>query len=288
MREDGGETTVTAATLTRAASLVGPTVVAVGDIACEPGEEITGTQCRQAATAQLASTFAPRYVLALGDLQYRTGALSDYLGSYDESWGALKPITKPVPGNHEYGTPGASGYYTYFADQQPGPPGYYAFNIGSWRIYALNSNCDQVDCARQVRWLNRNMTRYPRRCSAIMMHHPRFSSGREHGSDPTMNLFWDVAYRHRADIALAGHDHTYERFMKLTPSAAYSRHGILSFVSGAGGRSLYAFGPTETGSVARDSHTSGVLALTLGTNRYSWQYKTIDGKVMDAGVRRCR
>jgi hypothetical protein len=30
-----------------------------------------------------------------------------------------------------------------------------------------------------------------------------------------------------------------------------------------------------------------VLALKLGSIRYGWQYKTIDGKVIDSGIRGC-
>jgi hypothetical protein len=30
-----------------------------------------------------------------------------------------------------------------------------------------------------------------------------------------------------------------------------------------------------------------VLALKLGSIRYGWQYKTIDGQVIDSGIRGC-
>ena len=53
-------------------------------------------------------------VLALGDIQYEDGAGADFDLSYDPAWGRVKAITRPVPGNHEYHTPGAAGYYDYF------------------------------------------------------------------------------------------------------------------------------------------------------------------------------
>lgn len=272
---------------TDVSTVSGPTVVAVGDIACEPGQPVTGTRCQQAATALLAQSYAPAYVLALGDTQYETGSLSAFRQSYDASWGLLKAITKPVPGNHEYGTPGASGYFTYFQRQQPGGAGYYAFDVENWRIYALNSNCTIIDCDRQVRWLDRNMGNNPRTCSAIMMHHPRFSSG-DHGSTAGMQQLWEVAYQHHADLALAGHDHDYERFRRMDPSGAAAGDGLFSFVSGTGGKGLYPFGTTVPGSRFRDSHAAGVLALTLGTTQFGYEYKTIDGNVLDSGVRNCR
>ncbi len=270
-----------------AATVTGPTVVAVGDISCQPGQAVTATTCQQAATALLAQSYAPSYVLALGDTQYETGSLYQYRHSYDTSWGLLKTITKPAPGNHEYGTPGASGYFTYFQDQQPGGAGYYAFDVGTWRIYALNSNCTIIDCDRQRRWLNRDMDSHPRTCSAIMMHHPRFSSG-EHGNTAAVKRFWNVAYSHHADIALAGHDHDYERFRRMDPAGAAAADGLFSFVSGAGGRSLYAFGTPVPGSRFRANDSAGVLALTLGSTQFGFEYKTIDGTVIDSGVRSCR
>ena len=47
------------------------------------------------------------------------------LASYGPSWGRLKSITRPVAGNHEYGTPGAAGYFDYFngVGQADGPAG---------------------------------------------------------------------------------------------------------------------------------------------------------------------
>ncbi len=266
----------------------GPTVVAVGDIACKPGDPVTPLRCQQDATAALAQTYDPRYVLGLGDLQYETGALTAFANSYDKSWGALKQVTRPVPGNHEYRTPEARDYYTYFEDQVSRAEGYYAFDVGSWRVYALNSNCTLIDCARQARWLNRQMTNTPRSCSAIMLHHPLFSSGGEHGNSSEGRRFWNVAYRHGADLALSGHDHDYERFRRMNPSGDPDLNGLFQFVAGTGGKSLYSFGSTVQGSLARDNHAAGVLALTLGEEQFAYEYKTIDGETVDSGVRDCR
>jgi acid phosphatase type 7 len=264
----------------------GPLIVAQGDISCAPGQERTATSCQSAATLRLAKRYDPRVVLALGDLQYETGALSAYESSYAATWGSLKAITRPVPGNHEYGTEGAAGYYGYFENRQPGPPGYYAFDVGTWRVYALNSNCDVVDCGRQNRWLDRQMSTNPRRCTAITMHHPRYSSAK-HGSNDSVAPFWQTALRHRTDVALAGHDHVYERFRRMDASGGQSATGIASFVAGAGGKTLYGFGSPVPGSAARHNRTFGVLALRLGKGSYAWEYRTIDGEVMDLGSARC-
>jgi hypothetical protein len=259
-------------------------VVAVGDIACPPGMAVTATACRQRATAALAQRVSPRVVLALGDLQYNSGRLADFRASYDASWGALKSITRPLPGNHEYVTPGASGYYSYFGRHAPG---YYVTRVGSWRVYMLNSNCAQIDCVRERSWLRNDLIAHPRACSAIAMHHPRYSSGDEHGSDPSLAPFWRIAYAHHVDLALAGHDHDYERFYRMDGDGHRRADGLLSFVSGTGGRSLYGLGTRAPGSAYFQSTDFGVLTLWLGKGAFAWKYRTIGGDVRDAGNSSC-
>ena len=263
-------------------------VVAVGDIACRPGAQVTKTACRHARTARLTRSLEPDAVLALGDLQYESGTLPDFRGSYDKTWGRLLDKTYPVPGNHEYRTPGARGYYAYFDDRQPGKPGYYAFNLGKWRVYALNSNCGDIACGAEYRWLKRDLAAKPRACSIFMMHHPRFSSGIEHGSDRDMARFFSIAVDNDVEMVLAGHDHDYERFRRMRASGAVDRSGVLSFVSGAGGKSAYDFGKVEEGSAYRLSGRFGVLRLALRQDRFNFSFRDIDGSVEDRGRRSCR
>jgi len=261
-------------------------VVAVGDIACPPGDAVTATTCQQAATARLTARFHPRYVIQLGDLQYEDGSLADYQGSYAKTWGRFNRISRPVPGNHDYHNSGAQGFFRYFK-RDTHPPGYYAFNAGRWRIYALNSNCSDIDCGAEAAWLNRDMSAHPKACSAIAMHHPRYSSGAVHGDSPEVQPLWQVAVRHHADLALAGHDHEYERFRSMDANGHLDRRGLVSFVAGTGGKELYSKGTTHLGSEKFDSHHFGVLALRLGAGRYAWRFTTINGRTIDAGVRRC-
>jgi acid phosphatase type 7 len=267
-------------------SVGGPLVVADGDIACAPGSTVTTTTCRDVATASLAGSYRPRWVFSLGDQQYETGRLTDFQNGYHKTWGRFRPITKPVPGNHEYETSGAAGYYGYFSNQTR-PPGYYAFNLGNWRIYALNSNCANVGCAREAAWLNDDMTANPHACTALMMHHPLYSSTLGRTGSPAVRPFWRIARAHGAELVLAGHSHNYERFRKLDAYGNPTPSGLTSFVAGAGGKSLHGAPSRVAGSVVFDSHRAGVLALKLGAVRYGWQYKTIDGRVIDSGIRNC-
>jgi acid phosphatase type 7 len=267
----------------------GPVVVAVGDMACQPGASVTRNHCQDAATARLARKYHPRWVFALGDLQYDAGRLTEFRRVYAHSWGSSKSITKPIPGNHEYRTSGASGYFDYWRGRTR-TPGYYAFDVDhrQWRVYALNSNCSYVSCAAEAHWLDRDMTRHPRRCSAMLMHHARYSSGEEHGDQTQVGPFWRIAIKHHADLALAAHDHIYERFQRMDAAGHPNPTGMTSFVSGTGGEELHGLRPRHTGSQASYNHRPGVLVLKLGSGSFAWMYKTIDGDTIDSGHADCR
>jgi hypothetical protein len=265
------------------------TVVAVGDIACPAGARKTRRTCHQAATAKAAIALGPDAVIPLGDEQYQKGSYRAFTHSYARSWGKLLPISWPVVGNHEYYTSGARGYYRYFAGRQDGSPGWYVRELNGWRLYFLNSNCGEVDCKAERAWLSTEMGKDPNAgCSLIAMHHPRFSSGGEHGSSRAMKPFWDIAYAHGAEIALSGHDHDQERFVPMTPDGvADPAHGIAQFVSGGGGRSLYAKGTPVPGSAYFRS-AFGVLELTLQPHSYSWRFLSARLGVRDSGSLDCR
>lgn len=271
----------------RPAAVPAVTVIAVGDIACAPGAKVTRTTCRHASTAKVAAAQKPDRVIALGDLQYPKGSYADFVNSYAKSWGAFKSITIPVVGNHEYLTPGAAGYYRYFKNRQPGAPGYYRRVINGWQVFVLNSNCNKIDCAAQRTWLANGLAAHPSSCSIIATHHPRFSSGGEHGSAAFMKPFWQIAYRNHVDIALSGHDHNYERFAPMDPSGVRVSTGIRQFVSGAGGKSHYAMGARVPGSQKFLASPFGVLKLTLRPTNYSWQFIGTGGRVLDSGTSAC-
>ena len=266
---------------------VGVRVVAVGDIACAPEEPMTKVSCQQAATAKLAESLDPALVLTLGDTQYPQSSLPELMGSYNKSWGALLDKTRPTIGNHEYRTPGAKGYYTYFKDRQPGPPGYYRLNIGGWKITVLNSNCTKVSCAEQAAWMDRMMKAYPAKCSIVTMHHPRYSSGSEHGNNTAVRPLWAVAYKHRNDIVLSGHEHDYEWFTRMDGLGRPLANGMQSFVVGTGGKDLYELGTRKPGSRYFQGSQHGVLALDLRQGSFGWKFYGIDGQVLDEGTRSC-
>jgi hypothetical protein len=232
-------------------------------------------------------------VFTAGDNAYEDGSAANYADCYDPTWGAFKDRTNPVPGNHEYQTANAAGYFGYFgaAAGTPGQ-GWYAYDLAGWRIYALNSNCGAIGgCgagSAQEQWLLNDLAANPRTCIAAIWHHPRFSSG-EHGNDPSMDTIWRDLMAAGAEFVINGHDHDYERFAPLTASGSIaSVNGTREFVVGTGGASLRAFGPTVTGSQVRNSATNGVMKFTLTATGYSWQFLPVAGKTFtDSGSGAC-
>jgi hypothetical protein len=262
-------------------------LVAVGgDVACDPDMQMPEGQCRDAETAELILSHEPAIVLVLGDIQYMSGSLRDFLRAYDLTWGRFKAITYPVPGNHEYLSGSAKGYFDYFGDQAGGANGYYAFDLNGWRLYALNSECDRIDCAAEREWMRADVRANRRLCQLMYMHRPRYSAG-GHAST-WVRPFWAVGYNNRFEIALAGHEHRYERFAPMNAHGAVVSDGIRSFNVGTGGKSLFRAGTSETGLQFKYHKNYGVLFLTLRPGSYSWEFRAIDDTLVDAGSGTCR
>src|SRR3954467_5780703 len=93
-------------------------------------------------------------VFTLGDHAYFHGTAQEFQQCYEPTWGRHRGRTRPVPGNHDYETPGAAAYFDYFgAAAGPSGLGYYSFEIGSWHAIALNSNISASTGSAQSVWL---------------------------------------------------------------------------------------------------------------------------------------
>ncbi len=294
--------TLLAAVPTRpsAAASADPVIAAAGDIACDllpsakPEADDGGPNvCHMGATAKLIAGLHPAAVLTLGDEQYADGSLDQFKNGYEKTWGAFKSITRPAPGNHEYHTPGAAGYFEYFGASAGDPAkGYYSFDLGGWHLIALNANCKQAGgCGAdspEVQWLAHDLAGHHAACTLAYWHQPRFSSGPHH-SDPTYDAFWRALYAAHTDLVLNGHDHDYERFSPQSPDAKPDPSlGIMEIVAGTGGRSHYKIGNIEPNSVVSNGVTYGVLAITLHPHGFDWRFIPEPGSTFaDSGSQAC-
>lgn len=232
-------------------------------------------------------------ILALGDLAYESGTAEQFAGCYDPSWGRHRSRTWPVPGNHEYETSGAAAYFAYFgaAAGVPGQ-GWYSFDLGAWHLIALNSNCNEIGgCgldSPQADWLSADLAANDAACTLAYWHHPRWSSGSEHGTDPSTDALWRMLAAAGADVVLTAHDHVYERFVPMDDDGAAAADGMVEFVVGTGGRSRYGFNKILPTSATRDNATYGVLQLNLHPDGYDWEFVSATGtRFADSGSADC-
>ncbi|WP_205609668.1 metallophosphoesterase family protein [Noviherbaspirillum galbum] len=269
----------------------GVTVYAAGDVAdCKGGRPERSGAAKTAALieAGLAADPAAR-VLMLGDATYPVGTLAEFTGCYEPTWGRFKQSTLPAPGNHEYYTPQAVGYYTYFGDiAGPERRGYYSFDLGPWHVISLNSYLKPEPYRAQLEWLARDLAQHKTRCTLAYFHHPRFSSG-GHGDNPQIDDMWRMLAQAGVDLVLAAHDHNYER---LAPKNADGNRddaaGMRSFVIGTGGAKLTLLRFRGLDSEVVDNSTHGVLKLALKQQGYEWEFLPVkkDG-FTDSGAGLC-
>ena len=270
----------------------GPTIAAAGDIACPAQSRRTAAQCRQGATATLLDQLDADVVAPLGDLQYDRGSVRDWTtGTYGPSWGRFKSRSRPAIGNHEYGAGAPEGYRRFFG-ARAGPRGryWYSYELGSWHVVVLNSNCSIVGCragGAQERWLRADLARHRADCTLAYWHHPRFSSGL-HGNDSSVAPLWRALQDAGAEVVLSGHDHSYERFAPQTSTGRASANGLVQFVAGTGGRNNYPIIRAKPHSRVRRAFVFGVLELTLGEGEYGWRFVPVKGLTFsDRGRGQC-
>lgn len=304
-----------------------PAVLAgAGDIArCYPGAGFRqyrppGPNHPAQQTSRLLDRMPGATVMALGDNAYEFGSPFDYLGCYHPTWGRHRERTRPATGNHEYLTPGATGYFLYFGRRSAPPLGYYSYDIGKWHIAVVNSTPQVYLCfppegdelpgfpqqpapppgtspttagrlcagdAAQQAWLAQDLASNRHKCTAVYYHHPRFSSGK-HGDHFQMQKIWDIMYANGVELVLDGHDHLYERFARMNAEGEPDdRFGMRQITVGTGGAEFYAVNNRHPQSevVINDRH--GVLALALDDGRFAWAFVTTDGTIADSGEEAC-
>ena len=270
-----------------------PVIAAAGDIACKNPPGNNHQACQYDDVAALVAKGDYTTFLALGDDQYEYGRLRDFRENYDVYFGQLMSITKPVPGNHEYGTADAAGYFEYFGARGHGPGGYYSYDVGAWHLIALNSaicppavGCGPGDA--QYEWLRADLAAHGNVCTLAYWHHPRFDWLKYQNADWTQDYeflrsapFWDLLYAGGADVVLNGHNHNYSRWLPMDPSGAFDpERGITQFIAGTGGRNLNAFGGPQTKPITfltGQTKEFGILELTLHPRSYDYRFRSTLG-----------
>ncbi|MEV0319919.1 metallophosphoesterase family protein [Streptomyces sp. NPDC050658] len=246
------------------------TVVAAGDLC--------GSACNQ--TAKVVEKINPSAVITLGDNAYSEGTAKEFREKYAPNWGKFLSKTYPTPGNHEYRTDDADGYFDYFGSRAgTRGKGYYSFNVGDWHFVALNSEISAGSGSTQEKWLRADLKANTKPCTAAYMHRPQFSTG-DHGDDSKVKALFTALYDNKADLLLSGHDHHYERFAPSKPSGSKDTvNGVRQLVIGTGGTTLRdGTNDSKATTESVNRKTFGVSKLTLSSTGYEHQFVPVEGR----------
>ena len=232
----------------------------------------------------MVASIDPDAVLPLGDNQYQDGSLAKFQSVYHPTWGRFRSISHPTPGNHDYDTPGAAGYFGYFGSQAPAA--YYSFDLGAWHLISLNSEISKEAGSAQEVWLRQDLASTNKECVLAYWHWPRFSSGPSSGS-PAMEPLYRALRDNDVEILLSAHDHFYERFAPQDAVGNLDPAGVRQFVVGTGGKSRHQEQIVKPNSEVRGS-AYGALKLTLRPGDFDWQFVPIPtSSFTDSGSGTC-
>jgi hypothetical protein len=292
-----------------------PTIAAAGDIACDSGDPNfnggagTAAACRQRYVAQSIIQANPEAFLMLGDAQYAQWGPGT-TGTYATEFAPLASRTWAIQGNHDFDSGGgalstgltAGGFFGYFG-ARAGPVAYqsYSFDIGTWHLVVLNSNCTVlvVNCPAQTAWLQNDLAQTRQPCIAAAWHHPRWVSpgGSEvaagtYADNPASAPWMAALYAKGADVVMSGHSHHYERSFPVDPNKVRDdAKGLRIFVAGSGGKefrpaSPLAGNPTDPASI--NNATFGFLKLTLKARSFDHAFVRESGpSFSDSGTVAC-
>ena len=245
-------------------------------------------------------------VFTTGDNVYPNGTATDFTNCYAPTpWGSTPVLsrTRPVPGNHDWGTgvtDSLDGYFGYYGDNatDAGGMSYYSYDIpdSNWHVVNLDSECAQVaggGCAAgsdQELWLGADLAANSTKNVIALWHKPRYSSGATNLQ--ALQPLWDDLYAAGVDILMDGHDHIYERFTPMKsgatpadPPVADATYGIQQFTVGMGGEAHHNLGTTLGTSLIRNNTDFGIFKLTLHATTYDWVFLPIAGSTFtDSGT----
>ena len=165
-------------------------VVAVGDIArppgCSPCRTVRDCGARTDASIPLPSSSSATTSTTSGAYSEYTGVLRPHMGAGFQLDRASRSGQPRVPHVRRGRLLPVLRRATASTGGDNPPGGYYSFNLGSWHIVALNSNCsDQRMRGRphggatsaEMSWLQSDLATNTSACVLAMWHHPLFSYG---------------------------------------------------------------------------------------------------------------
>jgi hypothetical protein len=221
---------------------------------------------------QYRQAFPFEFALMMGDNLYGGESPADFKAKFEDVYKVLlddKVKFYATLGNHDLSN------QRFYAKFNMNGEEYYRFTKGNVAFYSLNSN--YMD-ARQLKWLEEQLSKDTAAWKICFFHHPPYSSGGKHGSDTKLREVVEPLFlKYGVNAVFTGHDHFYER---IKP-----QKGIYYFVSGAGGK--LRDGDVKKGSPltekAFDKDMSFMLLEIAGSEMH-FQVISRTGETVDSGV----
>jgi 3',5'-cyclic AMP phosphodiesterase CpdA len=136
----------------------------------------------------------------------------------------------------------------------------------------------------QANWLDAELAKSTARWKIVTMHHPTFSSGEGRDNKEWREAIMPIFAKHKVDLVLQGHDHTYARGTVLDgpqrPERAANRQGeavATMYVNSVSGPKMYKFKADRWDQYA----PSGVRLDKFGEGAQFFQVLEINGNTLD-------
>jgi 3',5'-cyclic AMP phosphodiesterase CpdA len=231
-----------------------------------------------------------RFIIHAGDLINRANRDAEW-GEWHRAAGWIN-ATLPsvaVPGNHEYaaeegGERRLSGHWRpQFTLPRNGVAGLeessYYLDIQGVRVVGLNSNEKREE---QAAWLDELLSDNPNRWTICAFHHPIFSAAGSR-DNPELRALWQPLFdKHKVDLVLQGHDHSYARSNLITGVNAQAGEGGTVYVVSVSGPKMYELKPAnEKWWVRAAEDTQLYQVIRIAGDRLSYESHTARGHIYD-------
>lgn len=239
------------------------------------------------------------FMLHAGDLinsSNRDAEWGDWF--YAGGWINRSMPSMATPGNHEYVTRKidedtavrelTSHWRPTFTFPKNGPNGLdetcYYIDYQDCRLISLNSN---ESLSKQAEWLDQILEEGNQRWGIVTMHHPVYSAAADRDNPQVRNAFQPIFDKHKVDLVLQGHDHTYARsrlmqYMENEPSGRTAQDGGGTlYVVSVSGPKMYA--AQERDFIVRTAEDTQLFQIIqVEPNRIRYEARTATGKIYDA------